>query len=79
MKAAVATQEEARKLSIALRRGAGVQGRLGEQMLRNVLEMAGLKHGIDYHEQIVLEGDGGRLRPDVVVKMPKNASFVIDD
>ena len=37
-----ATQEEARKLSAALRRGAGVQGRWGEQTLRNVLEAAGL-------------------------------------
>src|SRR5271167_4464889 len=37
--ASTATQEEARKLSAALRRGAGVQGRWGEQTLRNVLEM----------------------------------------
>ncbi|HWT50839.1 MAG TPA: DNA recombination protein RmuC, partial [Caulobacter sp.] len=65
-----------RKLSAALRRGAGVQGRWGEQMLRNVLEMAGLKHGVDFTEQVSL--DSGRLRPDVVVRMPKNAAFVID-
>src|SRR5439155_26900221 len=32
MQASIATQEEARKLSAALRRGAGVQGRWGEQM-----------------------------------------------
>ncbi|CAN5360230.1 DNA recombination protein RmuC [soil metagenome] len=76
MEASVATQFEARKLSAALRRGAGVQGRWGEQMLRNVLEMAGLQHGVDFHEQVQL--DGNRLRPDVVVKMPKNAAFVID-
>ncbi|MES2033285.1 MAG: DNA recombination protein RmuC [Pseudomonadota bacterium] len=36
MEASTATQHEARKLSAALRRGAGVQGRWGEQTLRNV-------------------------------------------
>ena len=35
--ASTATQAEARKLSATLRRGAGVQGRWGEQTLRNVL------------------------------------------
>lgn len=76
LEASVATQAEARKLSAALRRGAGVQGRWGEQMLRNVLEMAGLKHGVDFTEQVQL--DSGRLRPDVIVRMPRNAAFVID-
>lgn len=76
MEASAATQAEARKLSAALRRGAGVQGRWGEQMLRNVLEMAGLKHGVDFTEQVSL--DSGRLRPDVIVRMPRNAAFVID-
>ena len=41
LKASAATQDEARKLSTALRRGAGVQGRWGEQTLRNVLEQPG--------------------------------------
>ena len=36
LQAATATQDEARKLSSALRRGAGVQGRWGEQTLRLV-------------------------------------------
>ena len=36
MRASVDTQNEARKLSAALRRGAGVQGRWGEQTLRLV-------------------------------------------
>ena len=74
--ASTATQEEARKLSAALRRGAGVQGRWGEQMLRNVLEMAGLKAKLDFHEQVSL--DGGAQRPDVVVRLPGGGAFVID-
>ena len=74
--ASTATQEEARKLSAALRRGAGVQGRWGEQMLRNVLEMAGLKAKVDFDEQVSV--DSGALRPDVVVRLPGGGVFVID-
>ena len=78
MAASAATQDEARKLSTALRRGAGLQGRWGEQMLRNVLEMAGLRHGVDFEEQVVSQGDDGLLRPDVIVRMPGGGVFVID-
>lgn len=74
--ASTATQDEARKLSAALRRGAGVQGRWGEQMLRNVLEMAGLRAKFDFDEQVSL--DGGAQRPDVVVRLPGGGAFVID-
>jgi DNA recombination protein RmuC len=76
--AAQATQEEARKLSSALKRGAGVQGRWGEQMLRNVLELAGMRASVDFEEQFHLGGEGGALRPDVVVRLAGGARFVID-
>jgi DNA recombination protein RmuC len=78
LEATTATREEARKLSAALRRGAGVQGRWGEQMLRNVLEMAGLQARIDFQEQVTLVGDKGLVRPDVVVRMAGGGAFVID-
>jgi DNA recombination protein RmuC len=76
--ASTATQDEARKLSAALRRGAGVQGRWGEQMLRNVLEMAGLRARFDFEEQMNVDADGSAHRPDVVVKLPGGGVFVID-
>jgi DNA recombination protein RmuC len=76
--ASVATQDEARKLSSALRRGAGVQGRWGEQTLRNVLEAAGLTRRFDFLEQMSLDTDEGRRRPDVAVRLPGAAVFVID-
>jgi DNA recombination protein RmuC len=76
--ASAATQEEARKLSAALRRGAGVQGRWGEQTLRNVLEAAGLSGRFDFEEQASTDTEEGRRRPDVVVKMPGGGVFVID-
>ncbi|MGZ6019785.1 MAG: DNA recombination protein RmuC, partial [Phenylobacterium sp.] len=76
--ASTATQDEARKLSSALRRGAGVQGRWGEQTLRNVLEQAGLSSFCDYTEQASTDTEEGRRRPDVVVKLPGGGVFVID-
>jgi DNA recombination protein RmuC len=78
MTASVATQDEARKLSAALRRGAGVQGRWGEQTLRNVLEAAGLSHRYDFNEQTSTDTEEGRRRPDVTVTMPGGGLFVID-
>ena len=76
--ASAATQEEARKLSQALRRGAGVQGRWGEQTLRNVLEAAGLTHRFDFEEQASTDTEEGRRRPDVTVRLPGGGVFVID-
>ena len=76
--ASAATQDEARKLSAALRRGAGVQGRWGEQTLRNVLEQAGLSSFCDFTEQASTDTEEGRRRPDVIVKLPGGGVFVID-
>ena len=78
MEASVATQGEARKLSAALLRGAGVQGRWGEQTLRNVLEMAGLQNRFDFDEQASTDTEEGRRRPDVVIKLPGGGVLVID-
>ncbi len=78
MKASVETQGEARKLSAALRRGAGVQGRWGEQTLRNVLEAAGLHNRFDFEEQFSVDTEEGRRRPDVKVRMPGGGVFAID-
>jgi DNA recombination protein RmuC len=78
MAASAATQDEARKLSAALRRGAGVQGRWGEQTLRNVLEAAGLAKRYDFEEQASTDTEEGRRRPDVTVRLPAGGVFVID-
>ena len=78
LQASAETQTEARKLSAALRRGAGVQGRWGEQMLRNVLEAAGLQNRFDFTEQTSTDTEEGRRRPDVVVNMPGGGVLVID-
>ena len=79
--ASVATREVTSKLAGTLQRGAGVQGRWGEEVLRNVLQAAGLSARYDFIEQHNLDTEEGRRRPDVVVRMPgdtSNAVFVID-
>ena len=79
--ASVATREVTSKLAGTLQRGAGVQGKWGEEVLRNVLQAAGLTARYDFIEQHNLDTDEGRRRPDVVVRMPgdaSNAVFVID-
>lgn len=78
IRVATSAQDETRKLAGALRRGAGVQGRWGEQALANVLETAGLTGHFDFLEQMSLDTDEGRRRPDVIVRLPGNALFAID-
>lgn len=84
LKAVVEAQEKVRaetqRLAFALRAQPKVRGRWGEQQLRNVLELAGMQEHIDFREQTAsgqTEG-GGRLIPDVVVRLPGGGSVVID-
>jgi len=70
---------EAAKLVNALRNAPKARGRWGEQQLRNVLESCGLSEHCDFATEVsVVDGEGGRLRPDVVVRVPGGQSLVID-
>ena len=70
---------EAAKLVNALRNAPKARGRWGEQQLRNVLESCGLSEHCDFATEVsVTDGEGGRLRPDVVVRVPGGQSLVID-
>jgi DNA recombination protein RmuC len=70
---------EAAKLVNALRNAPKARGRWGEQQLRNVLETCGLSEHCDFATEVSVVGeDGGRLRPDVVVRVPGGQSLVID-
>jgi DNA recombination protein RmuC len=70
---------EAAKLVNALRNAPKARGRWGEQQLRNVLESCGLSEHCDFATEVsIADGEGGRLRPDVVVRVPGGQSLVID-
>jgi DNA recombination protein RmuC len=70
---------EAAKLVNALRNAPKARGRWGEQQLRNVLETCGLSEHCDFATEVsIADGEGARLRPDVVVRVPGGQSLVID-
>lgn len=72
-------RNEAAKLVNALRNAPKARGRWGEQQLRNVLENCGLSEHTDFQTEVsVADGEGGRLRPDAIVRVPGGKSLVID-
>jgi DNA recombination protein RmuC len=71
-------RDETRNLVNALRSSPKARGRWGEQSLRNVLTHAGLSEGIDFHMEVSVDTEDGRLRPDVVVNLPNERKLIID-
>jgi DNA recombination protein RmuC len=70
---------EAAKLVNSLRNAPKSRGRWGEQQLKNVLETCGLSEHADFQTEVSIGGeDGGRLRPDAIVRVPGGRALVID-
>lgn len=71
--------EEAERLVKALKGDKKAQGTWGEVVLARLLELSGLREGIEYSREKTLKGETAkRYRPDVIVHLPDNKDIVVD-
>ena len=82
MKALVSMQADAsaqtRKLVNALQAAPKTRGRWGEHQLHNVMELSGMSAYVDFLPEQTIDGDDGRLRPDVIIRLPGERRIVVD-
>lgn len=71
-------RDETARLVNALRSSPKARGRWGEQSLKNVLEQAGLSPFVDFQSEVSVDTEDGRLRPDVIVRLPGGRKLIID-
>ncbi|MGF1606502.1 MAG: DNA recombination protein RmuC [Rhodothalassiaceae bacterium] len=72
-------RDEAKRLATALRDGAGVRGRWGEQQLKRILELAGMAQYVDFDCQVAVQDAEGRgQKPDAVIRLPADRVIVVD-
>jgi len=73
---------ETNNLTRALRGDVKAQGNWGEVILERILEESGLQRDEDYILQGaglgLIDSDGGRQQPDVIVKLPDHKHIIVD-
>jgi len=70
--------KEAENLTRALKGDSKTQGAWGEFILESILEKSGLEKDREYSVQESFTTSEGRLRPDVIIRLPENRHVVID-
>lgn len=55
-----------------------VRGKYGEIALKRIVEFAGMTKYCDFEKQVNVNTDEGKLRPDLIVKLPGNRTIIID-
>ncbi len=69
---------DASNLTKALKHENKTQGNWGELSLLRALEMCGLTEGVEFKTQVVIQEDGSKHIPDVVVHLPGQKDIIID-
>ena len=81
LKSLIASQQQLQKetgnLVTALRSPA-IRGKWGEMTLKRVVELSGMSEHCDYTEQLTVQTEDRRIRPDLIVHLPAQREIVVD-